>query len=123
LSAQDLRAAAETHRELGPDYSDAVMDSFLEKLEARLDERLSARLDELTPPRRRGLAGLSKDHRRGLQTGTMIGVGGIGSLVFLHIYSVTSYSAATAKDFWAALVIVSAGICGAGFARLFRRER
>ena len=46
LSAQDIRAAAEVHAELGPDYGDAVVESFLAKLdkqiEARVDERLAA---------------------------------------------------------------------------------
>src|SRR5215471_5640541 len=78
VSAQDLRAAAEVHQELGPLYSDAVVDAFLEKVDARIDERVNARMTELTPVRRRGLAGLSSDHRRGLQTGTMIGIGGLG---------------------------------------------
>jgi hypothetical protein len=51
VSAQDIRAAAEVHGELGPDYSDAVVESFLAKIdmqiEARVDERLASR------PRRR----------------------------------------------------------------------
>jgi hypothetical protein len=29
LSPEDIRAAAETHQELGPEYSDAVVASFL----------------------------------------------------------------------------------------------
>jgi hypothetical protein len=123
LSSQDIRAAAEVHQELGPDYSDAVMDSFLEKIEARLDERVDAHLAELAPARRPGLAGLSKDHRRGLQTGAMIGIGGIGVPVFLHMYSAITYVNNGDRNFWATLLVVSAGMCGAGFARLFRRER
>jgi hypothetical protein len=51
LSTQDIRAAAEVHGELGPDYSDAVVESFLAKIdkqiEARVDERLASQ------PRRR----------------------------------------------------------------------
>ena len=31
LSPQEIRAAAEAHKELGPDYSDAVVESFLER--------------------------------------------------------------------------------------------
>jgi hypothetical protein len=45
LTVQDVRAAAEVHSELGPDYSDAVVQSFLAKIdkhiEARVDERLA----------------------------------------------------------------------------------
>lgn len=46
LTAADIRAAAEVHGELGPDYHDAVVESFLakidKKIEARVDERLAA---------------------------------------------------------------------------------
>jgi hypothetical protein len=45
LTAEDVRAAAEVHGELGPDYRDAVVESFLAKIdkqiEARVDERLA----------------------------------------------------------------------------------
>jgi hypothetical protein len=44
LSAADVRAAAEVHRELGPDYSDAVVESFL----ARIDEHIEARVEQRT---------------------------------------------------------------------------
>ena len=53
LSAQDVRAAAETHNELGPDYSDAVVESFLMKIdkhiESRVDERLANRTRRRKP--------------------------------------------------------------------------
>jgi len=120
LSSQDLRAAAEAHRELGPEYSDAVVDSFLAKVEARLDERVNARLAELTPPRRRMLARLSRDRRRRLITGAMIGWGGLGVPLFLHLYSGARPWMGTARDLWASLLISSAGLCGAGLARIIR---
>jgi hypothetical protein len=44
LNPDDLRAAAETHRELGPDYQSAVVDSFLEKVTKEIDTRVDARL-------------------------------------------------------------------------------
>ena len=40
----EIRAAAETHRELGPDYRDAVVDSFLDKVGREIDARVDARL-------------------------------------------------------------------------------
>jgi hypothetical protein len=53
LNAQDVRAAAEVHSELGPDYGDAVVQSFLERIdkhiEARVDERLAGR-KRIRPP-------------------------------------------------------------------------
>ena len=60
VSPEDIRAAAETYRELGPEYHDAVVASFLEKIDrevaARVDARLDAHLAAAQPaqrPRRR----------------------------------------------------------------------
>jgi len=122
LSAQDIRAAAEAHRELGSEYSDAVVDSFLAKVEARLDERVNARLAELTPPRRRSLARPSRDRRRDLMTGTMIGSGVLGVPLFLHLFNATYYALGTGRSLWAALLVTSAGMGGAGLARIRRRK-
>lgn len=36
---KDLRAAAAARQELGPEYEDAIIDSFLEKLDAREAQR------------------------------------------------------------------------------------
>jgi hypothetical protein len=44
LSPEDIRAAAEVHRELGPEYSDAVVASFLEKINREIDARVDARV-------------------------------------------------------------------------------
>jgi len=47
LSPDEIRAAADVHNELGPDYRDAVVQSFLDKLDgditARIDAQLAAR--------------------------------------------------------------------------------
>lgn len=123
LSGQDLRAAAEAHRELGPEYGDAVVDSFLEKVEARLDARMQARLAELNRPRKRLLARVRGDQRHSLRTGTMIGSGALGVPLFLHLYSATGIGLGIARDTWAALLVASAGMGGAGLARVFRDLR
>jgi hypothetical protein len=124
MSAQDLRAAAEAHRELGPEYSDAVVESFLEKIEARLDEHVNARLAELVPSRRRLLARLGADRRHNLLARAGIGVGGIGLWVSLvWWYDATRYVSGGLREFWAAILVASAGSCGAGLARLFRSKR
>ena len=44
LSAAEVRAAAETHKELGPEYRDAVLDSFVERVGREIDARVDARL-------------------------------------------------------------------------------
>lgn len=44
LSPEEIRAAAETHNELGPGYRDAVIDSFLDRVGREIDARVDARL-------------------------------------------------------------------------------
>ncbi|HEY3981303.1 MAG TPA: hypothetical protein VGM79_28865 [Streptosporangiaceae bacterium] len=45
VSPEDIRAAAETYQELGPEYHDAVVASFLEKVDREVAARVEARLD------------------------------------------------------------------------------
>jgi lysozyme family protein len=49
LSPDELRAAAEAHNELGPDYRDAVVESFLEKIDMQVRARIEAQLASVTP--------------------------------------------------------------------------
>jgi len=44
LTPDEIRAAAETHRELGAEYQSAVIDSFLDKVSREIDARVDARL-------------------------------------------------------------------------------
>ncbi len=44
MSADEIRAAAETHRELPPEYESAVIESFLAKVDREIDARVDARL-------------------------------------------------------------------------------
>jgi hypothetical protein len=49
FTPEELRAAAEVHRELGPAYRDAVVDSFLDKVGREIDARVDARLTRDQP--------------------------------------------------------------------------
>ena len=49
LTPDDIRAAAETHNELGRDYSSAVIESFLDKVGREIDARVDARLNRYGP--------------------------------------------------------------------------
>jgi hypothetical protein len=53
LSAQDIRAAAEVHRELGAEYGDAVVESFLAKIDKHIEERVEQRLASVPKRARR----------------------------------------------------------------------
>ena len=43
-TADEIRAAAATHRELPPEYQNAVIESFLSKVDREIDARVDARL-------------------------------------------------------------------------------
>ena len=70
LSPQEIRAAAEAHAELGPEYSDAVVASFLDRVDRAVAARVDARLADIrqpTPP-------AEQEDRRTLLKGVAIGV-------------------------------------------------
>lgn len=73
LSAQDIRAAAEVHRELGADYSDAVVESFLSKIDAHIEERVEQRLASLTRPTRRSVDPVRLSKQRTVFAGVVTG--------------------------------------------------
>jgi hypothetical protein len=56
LGPDDVRAAAELHRELEPEYRDAVVESFLDRvgkeIDARVDQRLAAAQPQPQPQHR-----------------------------------------------------------------------
>jgi hypothetical protein len=57
LSPEEIRAAAEIHQELGPNYQQAVIESFLDKVGREIDARVDARLAQqqvVQPPAQRG---------------------------------------------------------------------
>jgi anti-sigma-K factor RskA len=53
VTAQDVRASAEVHRELGAEYGDAVVESFLARIEKQIDARVDERLAAARPRTRR----------------------------------------------------------------------
>ena len=73
LSPEEIRAAAGAHHQLGPEYSDAVVASFLEKVDqeiaARVEQRFAA-----TTPRARPARPEAPENRRTLLKGFAMGV-------------------------------------------------
>jgi hypothetical protein len=47
---QEITAATAVHRELGPDYQDAVAESLVERIGAEVDRRVDARLAQRGVP-------------------------------------------------------------------------
>jgi hypothetical protein len=78
LSREEITAAAAVHDELGPEYSDAVVASFLEKVNKEIDARVDARLAggrQSAPPAER-------DDLRTVLKGVVVGLGASGIAVF-----------------------------------------
>jgi len=103
LSPEDIRAAAGAHHELGPEYSDAVVASFLEKVDqeiaARVDERLAASRP-WTPPEQ-------PENRPTMLKGFAIGVASSAAVVLLVAGARPGHHALL-------LLLVLAVVCGAG---------
>jgi hypothetical protein len=72
LDPREIRAAAAAHKDLGPEYSDAVIESFLE----RVDKEIAARVDARLRPVPREQPGQPEPlkSRRMLLTGVAIGI-------------------------------------------------
>jgi hypothetical protein len=80
LSRQEIHAAAAAHDELGPEYSDAVVASFLEKVDKEIDARVDARL----AGRRQPAPPAERDDLRTLLKGVAVGIGA-SSIAFLVV--------------------------------------
>jgi hypothetical protein len=72
LSPREIRAAAEAHNELGPEYSDAVIESFLERVDREIAARVDARLGPVS--REQPVQPAQPHGRRTLLTGVTIGI-------------------------------------------------
>ena len=70
VDPEDIRAAAEVQRELGPEYSDAVIAAFLDRVDRAVEARVEARLAE----ERRHLPVTRDGRRRTLLKGVALGV-------------------------------------------------
>lgn len=83
VSPEDIRAAAEAHRELGPEYSDAVVAAFIEKVDREVAARVEARLASTARTRSARPEG-SRPLLKGMAIGVCAGaltVAGIGLAV------------------------------------------
>jgi hypothetical protein len=100
LSPEDIRAAAETYRELGPEYSDAVVASFIDKVDREVAARVAAQLaaaGSAVPVKPHGRGTLLKGIAigavaTGMTIGAVVGLtGGSGAVVqrpvHVHVYN------------------------------------
>jgi hypothetical protein len=86
VSAEDVQAAAAVHQELGPDYSDAVLAAFIDRVDRAVDARVAARLadgarSDPAAPARRSQRRLTRRVARDVlaaSAGALVAVGAIG---------------------------------------------
>jgi hypothetical protein len=115
LSPDDIRAAAEVHAELGPEYHEAVVESFLAKIDSEIGACIDARLATTPPPRTRDTDPVTVARGRGAATGLVSGLA-LGTIVvgvpltWLVVYAGDS---AKLQLIWAMIAIVyGAGAAG-----------
>jgi len=71
LCLQEIRAAAAAHDQLGPEYSDAVVASFLQRVDEEITARAHARLAGMRQPE----PPAELDDRRTPLKGVVVGLG------------------------------------------------
>jgi anti-sigma-K factor RskA len=112
----EVRAAAAAHEELGPEYSDAVVASFLERVEEEIDARVDARMAEARRPE----APAGQESRRALWRGIAIGIV-IGLIVAVGVGGNPDERLHRRVLILAAVVLTIAVTYAVGAARAWRR--
>jgi hypothetical protein len=102
LSPEEVRAAAEIYRELGPDYQSAVVESFLDRVISEIDARVDGRIAAGTRAPARPVESRPARPPRHLQP-TVIA---LGSMVLgIPLSAVAAAAGAHPAGFWGLLVI------------------
>ncbi len=120
LSAQEVRAAAEVHRELGPDYGDAVVESFLAKIDKQIEARVDQQLASRTRRGRRPADPVRLGKWRFALAGAVAGSVVVGlPLTFIAASALTDSGLHAGRLIWIWVVLVA--VYGLAAYRLRRR--
>jgi hypothetical protein len=98
LSPEEIRAAAAAHHELGPDYSDAVVEAFLEKVDKELAARIEAHLTSAAPPRQRRATVVTRGQRSVSLNGVTLAAA--GAAIPLVCLLILVHGSAAARADW-----------------------
>ena len=120
LSAEDIHAAAEVHGELGPDYGDAVVETFLARIDQHIEARIEQRLGSRAGETRRPIDPVRLTKYRTVFAGVVVGSAVLGwplSVVALNLLRQFGNSPMPLIGFWVVLLPVY------GLAAYRRRRR
>jgi hypothetical protein len=110
LSADEVRAVAEVHNELGPEYRDAVVESFLEKIDKQVGDRIDARLAttrrEMTRTTDPALVERKRVQFGAMVAGTLVGALGSGLAVEWSIHYPGSSPVKALTTVWAIIAVI-----------------
>jgi hypothetical protein len=110
LSPDEIRAVAEVHNELGPEYRDAVVESFLEKIDQQVGARIDAHLAATRQARPRtpdpALLALKRAQFGAMVAGTVVGALGSGLAVEWSIHYPGSSPVKALTVVWAIIAVV-----------------
>ena len=110
LSPDEVRAVAEVHNELGPEYRDAVVESFLERIDKQVGDRIDARLAATRPAGSRtpdpALLRLKRMQFGAMVAGTVVGALGSGLAVEWSIHYPGSSPVKALGTVWAIIAVI-----------------
>jgi hypothetical protein len=113
LSPDEVRAAAEVHDELGPDYQDAVVQSFLDKIDREVSARIDAHLDATRPARKPAADPALLDRKRAqlgaMAVGSAVAALASGAAVAWSVHYPGSSPAKALAIVWTVLAVVYLG--------------
>lgn len=79
MSSAEISAAAHVHTELGPEFSDAVVESFLDRVDRQIGARIDAHIADAGLRRARQVDQATLARRRTLWAGAAIGAVAAGT--------------------------------------------
>jgi hypothetical protein len=110
LSPDEVRAVAAVHNELGPEYQDAVVESFLEKIDKQVGDRIDAHLAttrrEMTRTSDPALLERKRVQFGAMVAGTVVGALGSGLAIEWSIHYPGSSPVKALTVVWAIIALV-----------------
>jgi hypothetical protein len=102
-SADELKAALETYKELGSDYGDAVVESFVSRLGDQIDDRVADAFDEKLAEQMERPGPLRSAVTRDQRAGLVV----VGSMLMGTLATILATGIAEVALAWAGLAAIN----------------